>query len=209
MENTEKHSEFEKLIKKFNSSRGNLLLVVALSTLNIILYLAGTDFFFLFSATFPMLTVVWGEIFAASFDSNVFLFIGIALAFLSVSFYVVCYLLTNKYRGWIVAALIALSLDSMLLLWLLTSFEFDISTIIEIAIRVWVMYYLVSGTRTWIALRKMPRIPDGAAIEGFAAEAGQTGLDEAISYAANEAHNDNKAPPVIPESADVKAETEE
>ena len=159
---SEKYSVLE---KKFNSSRGNLLVVVILTTLNVILHLSGTDWFFLFSASFPMVVVIFGEVFTEASGNNLFLLLGASLAIISIAFFTACYLLTSKYRSWIVVALVALSLDSLILLWLLTvAEEFGFSTVIEIAIRIWVMYYLVSGTRAWVALKKMPPVLEQDAV---------------------------------------------
>ena len=209
VEMSEKHTALE---KKFNSSRGNLLLVVILTTLNVILHLSGTDWFFLFSASFPMVVVIFGEIFSEASGNNLFMIIGASLALISIAFFTACYLITSKYKSWIVVALVALSLDSLLLLWLLTAAEeFGFSTVIEIAIRVWVMYYLVSGTRAWLALKKMPPVLEQDAIGEYdAADELYDDYDEedeelpSITEAGEANEIKTETPPIRPQSAGGK-----
>jgi len=72
---SEKLSERERLLKKYNNARSNLLLVIILTVVNIVLIVAGTDTYFLFSAIIPFVmgTALSGII---HFDSDLQAFIA-------------------------------------------------------------------------------------------------------------------------------------
>jgi len=140
----------EQLVKNFNSSRSNLLAMIILTSINILLAVANSDLYFLFSANIPRVLFYLGSGFSVTF--------GIIAAFIAISFYVVCWVLSKNHRGWIVAALAFFIIDALILLWILFNFVYrvDFSLIIELVFFAVIMYHLISGTRAWYSLRKMP-----------------------------------------------------
>lgn len=146
------------LEKKYNISRNNLLAVIALTVLNIILALLDTDLFFLFSASIPMYLLYWDSWYSTITGILTFSPIGVTAAFVTVSIYGVFWWLTQKYKGWIIAALVYFSIDVLVSLWLLVFVvdSFDFSFVIEILFMGWIMYSLISGTLAWSRLRELP-----------------------------------------------------
>lgn len=146
------HTELE---QRFLRSRNNLLLVIAFTTVNVFLLLLNTDLSFLFSATFPIFFVGIGQVFTEQTGSNAFLLIGTVIAFISIALYAVCYFLSKKRKVFILVALVLFVLDTLLLLWL-SLLEFEVSSLIDIAFHVWILYYLIIGVAAWSGLKKLP-----------------------------------------------------
>lgn len=138
---------------KFAKSRSNLLLVVAFSAVNVILLLINSGTYFLFSAAFPIFSVELGQILSQELGISAYYTIGIVVAFLAIAFYGICYLLSKRYKAFILVAFIGFVIDTILLIWF-SILEIDISMIIDIIIHAWVIYYLVIGVRAWLGLRK-------------------------------------------------------
>jgi len=143
----------------FKNCRSNLLLLVALSGINVILTIVNSGITFLFSATFPTFSVEIGKVFSEEFGDNVFFVIGIVIAFIVIAFYGICYLLSKKYKVFILVALVLFVFDTMLLLSFLT-IDIDFATIIDIVFHAWVIYCLAIGVKEWANLKKMPLYED-------------------------------------------------
>ncbi|MCL2455993.1 MAG: hypothetical protein FWD19_00415 [Defluviitaleaceae bacterium] len=139
------NSELIRQALKFSRARGNLLLVIVFSSVN--LFLAATDstISFPFSAVIPIVAFVIGNAFggmAAAF----------ALAFLCIASYLFCWEFSKKFRVLMLVALIFYVVDSAVYGFIFLS-EFDSSFFIQLAFRAWVLYYLVTGTTAWFNLR--------------------------------------------------------
>lgn len=140
------NSMIKKYAVTFGRARNNLLLVVAFTTINLILAAFESGFFFLFSATMP--TIIFEFIGAP---------VGIILAFGGVLIYLICWLLAKKYRAFILVALILFSIDTIVFFILLFGVmaAFEIGYLLEIAFHAWVMFYLITGTMAWVRLMKV------------------------------------------------------
>ena len=137
--------------RKYNTARSNLIAVVAFTIINIFLASIGSDWHFLFSANVPMLFVY--------FFYEVLLGVGIVLALVSISVYVICWHFSKKNGGWIVAALIFFIIDGLVLLLLLMLFQaFEATVIVDLIFYIWILYYLVTGTRAWFKLKALPPV---------------------------------------------------
>jgi len=157
----EAHGRFE---RKFSTARNNLILVVALTIVNIFLASGGSDLHFLFSANIPMMLFY--------FFYYINFALGIILALAATSIYAICWFHSRRNGGWIVAALKFFAIDGLFLLLLLTyggsnvstvlevsskfCFVCNFSVIIDIAFYAWIMFYLIIGARAWHKLKAMP-----------------------------------------------------
>ena len=150
--------------RKFDISRKNLLSVVIFSTINILLLLFGVSISFLFSATLPAFVFVVGQILSAETGMSLYIMVSTLLSFVIISLYGLSYLFSKKNKSFILVALIAFSIDSLFLLRNIIV-GFDVSYLFEIAFHVWVMYYLIIGTKAWSDLKKMP--PDMNSEENY------------------------------------------
>jgi len=86
--------------------------------------------------------------------------LGITAAVLTTSIYVVLWILSKKFKGLIIAALVYFSIDTLILLgitgFVIVNGEFEFFIIIEIMFSAWIIYYLISGTVAWAKMRKLP-----------------------------------------------------
>ena len=157
---------YEKAINRFNGARSNLLLVTCLSLVNILLLVFKIDISFLFSANFPLISVILGNEFAISENNDMYYAAGIFLAFLSIAAYFICYLLSKKRRGWIVAALVLFIIDTVLIIWLFLLGgdlnEIILDLLLNVAFHALVLFYLILGVKSWADLKTLP-VPEPAA----------------------------------------------
>jgi len=137
----------------FEKSRNNLLLVVAFTVINLVLIYFEAGVNFLFSATIPQFILNVAKVVAGSTDENIFLIIGLVIAFLAVLSYFVFWLLARRARVLILVSLIFFCIDSLLLVYLVFNDDFNFSVLMEIAFHAWILYYLITGVKAWYKLR--------------------------------------------------------
>jgi len=120
--------------------------------INLLLAAFEADFYLLFSAQIP--TLIY---YVALMDG--FAAVGFVIAVVMIGVYLLCYLLSKKRRAFILAALIFFIVDAIIFLFLfagaMMDFGFEIFDLIEVAFYVWIMYYLVTGTKAWAYLRNV------------------------------------------------------
>jgi len=152
--------------EKYFSGRLTLLLVAALSLLNVILLVSGGNVYFVFSATIPYLLVDIGmflcglypeSFYEGGYDAyylidGVFIIPFIALAILIIAFYVVCFFLTAKGRvGWLIASLSLFAIDTVVLLT-----QYDImSSLLDILMHAFVIVSLATAISAYFKLKKL------------------------------------------------------
>ena len=147
---------------KFSRARGTLAVVVLFTLVNMFLLLFGSDFYLLFSATVPFL-LTWEAVdHAAFFGFDAFAITFIFLAFLGTIFYVVFWLLSGRYRVFMLVAMIFFIVDTIIFLGylgliFLMGYGFDFFFLLDLAIQVWIMVSLISGTIAWARLRGVTR----------------------------------------------------
>lgn len=137
--------------KKYGVARTNLLLMIGLTAINIILAAVGSDYMMLFSATVPYFAAVIGTI----PEFGLSLVACIVTAFVMLAVYFVCWLLSKKHYGWMIAALVLFSLDTLVLV-LLYLLAMEVSGILDAAIHIWVLYYLIVGVSNGAKLKNLP-----------------------------------------------------
>ena len=167
-QNTQQISQRALYEGKYNSARANLLAVILFTLVNIVLVLTNSNRYFLFSAFIPYIIAGVGmeicgklpaEYYAEYgsmepfFDNTVFaVMIGIAALFIVI--YLLCWLLSKKYKvAWLVVAMVLFALDTVSMLLL----SGDLSdSVIDIVFHVWVIYYLISGISAYKKLKDLP-----------------------------------------------------
>lgn len=137
--------------QKYINARHNLLLVIILTAVNLVLLAAGSDSMLLFSATAPYMALAFGMI----SEIPVVLGIGISLAIIMLVAYALCWLLSKRHYGWMIAALVLFILDTLALIWLYITAE-EISGILDVVFHAWILYYLVIGVINGKKLQTMP-----------------------------------------------------
>ena len=153
---------------KYNAARVNLLFVVGFTLVNMILTLTGSDTYFLFSAHVPYFITVYGVVFCGMMPTEFYtelgvselellpksaiaVFVGIAAVLVAV--YFVCWLLSKKRVGWLIAALSFFAIDTVLLI---LNYGIGVESIIDLLFHAWVIYYLIAGIVAHQKLKKLP-----------------------------------------------------
>ncbi len=147
-------------VANYRKARADLLLMAVLTTINMVLLMVDAKYAFAFSATFPQLSVALGLELAEEFGSAA-LVIGAVMGFASIGLYYLCWALSKRHPGAIIAALVLFSLDTVLMFWF---FELD-SAWIDIVFHVAVLVYLIIGT---VAVVKLRHLPPEEAVPGAA-----------------------------------------
>ncbi len=137
--------------QKYKNSRSNLLLMIGFTAINIILLAFGSDVMLLFSATVPYLTVLFG----IEFENSIALLICITLAVINICIYLLCWFFSKKHPAWMIVSLVLFSIDTLVMLGLYL-ISGDFSGVLDIAIHIWVMYYLIVGVSTGFKLKSLP-----------------------------------------------------
>ena len=141
--------------KKFDVSRKNLLAVVIFSVVNILLLMFDTGMIFLFSVALPTLIFQIGQMISMEAGDSIFLIVASVISFAIIALYGLCYILSKKYKGFICAALVLFSFDTLFLISTIT-LGFEPSVIMDIVFHIWIMYYLIVGTKAWLNLKNLP-----------------------------------------------------
>lgn len=161
------NTERAKREKALKTANYNILLVAIFSAINFVLYIIQSNTSFLFSAFAPQFAMDIGAIWSEESGDGVFYTVGVVIAVLSVLFYAALFLIGRKKPGAIIAALIAFTLDTALLLFFVFVMiykEYIADYILDIAFHAWVMFYCISGTVSYFKLKKLPA-DNGAAPE--------------------------------------------
>lgn len=166
-----------KLASRYQSARTNLLIAVAFTVLNAILLASGGDSYFLFSIFVPYYVVLMGMLLCGKFpaefygeDMEGFEFFGnglliaaIVIAVLMLALYVLCFVMSSRWRGgWLIAALVLMIVDTLLMLWL---GGFDADTVTDLIFHLWVVVYLAMGVHACYKLRTLPPEPIEQSVE--------------------------------------------
>lgn len=166
-ENETVNIEREKHLKKFNSARSNLLIVIVFTFVNMILLMTNANRYFLFSASIPYAITDLGmylcgkypaEYYGADYSAMEFWGTGVFVAFLVIAIlilglYLLCWFMSKKQKSaWLIVALVMFALDT-LAMFVLYGVSADI--VIDIVFHVWAVYYLVIGVMAQSKLKKM------------------------------------------------------
>ena len=166
---------------KFNSARYNLLLVVAMTAINVVLLMLGGSSYFLFSATVPYSLAIDGmymtgrmpEEWYADWPASVpfldsgYMTIMMVIAFAIILVYLACFFFSKNFKtGWMIAAAVVFVLDTLYMVFI---YGVGADSVMDILLHAWVLYYLISGSVYGIKLKKLPE-DEPEPIEGEAIE---------------------------------------
>lgn len=159
-------TERETLQNKYNAARGNLLLAIVFTLINIALLFAdGT--YFLFSIYVPYFIASLGMIITGKMPQEFYqegwegteflgdsaLVVMLVISLVIVGLYFLSWILSKKNKvGWLIFALVLFSIDTIAMLFLQGITE----SIIDIVFHVWVIVCLVSGIRSYNKLKDLP-----------------------------------------------------
>ena len=153
-------------LSKYNSSRYSLLMMLAFTAVNIIIAICGDLTYFLFSATIPYTLVIEGVYLTGGladeyyadlpvgyefFDKSL-LIVMVVIAAVIIGVYLLCFFMSSKKRvGWLIAATVIFSLDTLFLLG-----YYGFSSFVDIIMHGLMIYYLINGIVNGFKLKKLP-----------------------------------------------------
>lgn len=146
--------------RQVSMGRSTLLLVVALTVLNLGLVFAGANTYLLFSASGPYYLTVMARGFdlaAYGAVNQSYTWAALAASALVLGLYLLCWLWSKKQHNWLVAGLVLFILDTICLV-LLCRFVFGdyLGSMMDFLMHGWALYELV------VATRAARRLHDGA-----------------------------------------------
>lgn len=158
---------------RYNVARGNLLLVFIFTAVNIILGAVQSGTYLLFSASIPYFFLVncvdiayhgeeWGLPPVENPAALVVIFTVVAIV-LALP-YLLCWIFSKKHYGWMIAALVLFSLDTIILV---TCF-LDISFLLDYLFHAYVLYFLIMGVRNGIKKAHAPTADAAATLATYA-----------------------------------------
>lgn len=149
--NTQNMTPRQILEQKQKSGRSNLLLAIILTVVNIVMLLAGGDAMLLFSISVPYYAVVFGVV----LGGQELVITGCVIAAVMLIVYFLCWVLSKKHTGWLVAALVLIIIDTLALVafYLLAG---EISGILDFVFHAMIIYYLAVGISSSKKLKNMP-----------------------------------------------------
>ncbi len=133
-----------KEVKRYKAARMNLIVMLAFTLCNVGLGLYGSDRYYLFSNTLSYVFARYGRAYYEALGDKIDLLVGGGLAVLVLVPYLLCWIFSKKRRGWMIAALVLFSLDTIFMLVEYLPF-FEPSLLLDIAFHIWVLVYLVLG----------------------------------------------------------------
>ncbi len=156
---------------KYNSARGNLLLVIIFTAVNIFLLLTNSGAYLLFSAFIPYMLVSEAWFYTGRYPAEIYeeyhsdmtfaqdnlLYALICISVTILALYFLCWLFSNGNRaGWLVTALVFFALDTIgYLLYGAVYGGLDFKSLIDVLFHAWVLYYLINGL---VANTKLKRL---------------------------------------------------
>ena len=159
------------LERRYNSARINLLLMIVLTAINAAIYFTDVNISFLFSASVPIYSLLYGYLFE-SYGVSGALTVGIAVAVVTLALYLLCWFLSKKKRGWMTAALVLFVIDCAALgfvMWDLIPANSDLNVgtfLVEILFHIWILVTLILGVVAAAKLKKLPeQTPQSEAAE--------------------------------------------
>ncbi len=171
------------LQSRYANACNNVLLVVALTAINIILLATNSNTYFLFSAYIPFALVdvamvlcgrypaefYTGDFAGMEFFPQSVFVIALCIAAVILLIYVLCWVFAKKQKcGWLIAALVLFLVDTVAM-FALNGVILD--SVFDYVIHVWVIISLVSGIAAFGKLKKLPAEPEADAVPMTEAEA--------------------------------------
>ena len=160
-------TEREMLEAKYKGSTHNLLIVVIFTLLNVILLIAQSNTYFLFSASIPYALVdlamffcgmypaeYYADVVGLQFWDQSFFVVAIVLAALIILLYLLSWIFAKKNKmGWMIFALVFFALDTLAML---AYYGISADMIVDIVFHVWVLISLSNGIISFNKLKKLP-----------------------------------------------------
>lgn len=155
--NNRKYSP-EYLLKQTAGARASLLAVLILTVVSLAMLLLEIDMYFVFSATVPQYLTAFCmgiDIGQGYLGFGPFTAIALVVSAVVLVLYLLCWLLSKKRPGWLIAALVFFIIDTVALLVVSLLLEILTENILDLVIHAWVLFELIQGISANYKLEKM------------------------------------------------------
>ncbi len=209
----------------YNGARINLLIAVAFTLINCALIFAGGSTYFLFSCSFPYAMTFEGAFWTwkafspeeyaelgwtqANMLPDAFLYIMLVIAAVAVGLYVLCWFLSKKHVGWMIAAAALFVVDTV---FLILYYGVSVDFLMDYLFHAWVLFILIRGIVSYYRAKQLEHAASFVGAEAIAA----FGMKQSAEPEAQEIQEAQEMPvepeaqemPVEPEAAEQAVETD-
>lgn len=134
-------------VRRYRTARGSLLAMILVSVLNTVMAATGNyETYYVFCDYLAYYCAVYGRVFYEQSGEMLYLILGCAAVAVILLPLLLCWIFSKKRRGWLIAALVMVSLDTLLIVVDAVGFQ-DISYLLSIAFHVWLIVELVLAIR--------------------------------------------------------------
>ena len=156
------------LENKMRGGRYSLMLVLIFTVVNVAFLLLDFNSYFLFSASLPYYLTAFGKGFDNAFTNGswdvtgTYTLIALGISVVILGIFLLCWLLSKKRYGWLVAALVLFLLDTLFLAgftWLLM--DNPMENLVDFLFHLWVVWELFQAVRAGRKLSMLPEDLDG------------------------------------------------
>ena len=155
--NNQKYSP-EYLLKQTAGARASLLAVLIFTVVNLAMLLLEIDMYFVFSATVPQYLTAFCmgiDIGQGYLGFGPFTAIALVVSAVVLVLYLLCWLLSKKRPGWLIAALVFFIIDTVVLLVVSLLLEILTENILDLVFHGLIVFQLIQGISANYKLEKM------------------------------------------------------
>ena len=155
--NNQKYSP-EYLLKQTAGARASLLAVLIFTVVNLAMLLLEIDMYFVFSATVPQYLTAFCmgiDIGQGYLGFGPFTAIALVVSAVVLVLYLLCWLLSKKRPGWLIAALVFFIIDTVALLAVSLLLEILTENILDLVFHGLIIFQLIQGISANYKLEKM------------------------------------------------------
>ena len=132
--------------RRYRTARSGLMGMMLFTVINTVMAATGSESYFVFSDYLAYYCAVFGRVFYEDSGEMLYLIIGCILAAVILVPYLLCWILSKKRRGALIAALVMFGLDTLLVIWDAVTYR-EISYLLDVAFHIWLIVQLVQGIR--------------------------------------------------------------
>ena len=134
-------------VRRYRTARGSLLAMILVTVINTVMTAMGDyESYYVFCDYLAYYCAVYGRVFYEELGDMLYLILGCAAVALILLPLLLCWIFSKKRRGWMIAALVMVSLDTLLIVADAIGFQ-DISYLLSIAFHVWLIVEMVLAIR--------------------------------------------------------------
>lgn len=147
---------------KAKNGRHSLLLIIVFTIINLVMLLLDQDTYFLFSASVPYYTTLLVKAIENGFVNGPWTngpgtMVALLFSFVILTVFFLCWLLSDKRRGWLVAALVLFIVDTLaMILFTYALYDSPVANIVDLFFHIWAIVELFQAVRAKKKLQALP-----------------------------------------------------